>query len=134
MKLPFLIISLGIGISISLVVYVLYVIEEIRFIPISVMVDDGAGFDINNTALKFGKVIPGKSTNIRYVSISHKMDYPLEVIVDVFGDIKDFVSISEKRVVIKPNESKKIAFKISVPMSTNFGEYSGRVRFVFKKL
>jgi len=88
---------------------------------------DGAGFDLNKTALTFGKIQkPGTSS--RYVKLVNKNSFPVEAVIDVKGDIKDLLEY-ENNIRIEPNETKKVILVVNAYSNTIDRFYSGDVVF-----
>ena len=94
----------------------------------SMEVSDQVGFDVNDTALTFGKVVPGTSST-RSVVIANGHAFPVVVRVDVLGGISDFVASSDE-VMLAAGEERSLGMTVSVPSGAVPGVYEGVVEFV----
>lgn len=97
----------------------------------SLMIGDKVGFDTNNTALTFG-MIPAGGSSQRNISLENSYNFPIEVEFKLKGDIKEFL-VFDKVVYLSAGEVKEIAFYAQAPPSSEFGNYSGIFSVVFKK-
>ena len=97
----------------------------------SMIIGDSAGFDLNLTALTFGRVIPGSSSDRR---LTMNNAYPFPVILEFSseGDITEFLTYNET-VYVAPYESKNITFLVKAPLDAKKGVYTGKVFYVIKK-
>ncbi len=104
---------------------------QVQTFDVKFTVDKNSGFDLNSSALTFGKAAPGSSTT-RKISIENNYDFPIEARVYVTGNLRDFISVDDYFVL----ESKE---KISVPVTlyvkedVPFGDYSGKIKFELRK-
>jgi len=78
--------------------------------------------------------MPAGSSSTRYVFLSNKKDYPLKVYINFYGDFAEWVSVSEDYFVLQPGEEKKLSFTASAPRDAAYGNYTGKARFVFKRI
>lgn len=85
------------------------------------------GFDINITALTFGKVNQGGSAT-RNVIFYNDYNSPVKLNIQSEGTISPLLTY-EKEVFAEINESIKIPFKVDVQQSTPQGMYYGNVTF-----
>jgi len=106
-------------------------IIEIRELYASIIVSDKIGFDLNSTALTFGEVIRGGSSE-RKVSMENNFGFPIEVDIYGKGGIKRFIIPFKDK--IEKDEKKNIAISASVPLNADFGEYFGEVIIKIKKI
>ena len=112
--------------------YNYYIIEETFIFTMEVKVDDHFGLNADTDALRFGKLMHGTSAQ-RSVSMGNNATFPLKVAIFKFGQMKDWVKISENNFVLKINETKSIIFEAYAPENIDFGNYSGKVKIIFKK-
>jgi len=122
------------GITATILFYSFYIIADVKEIDMSLLVGDHAGFDVDGERLAFGMVKPASNSCIRYINLSNKRDYPLRIYINFDGNLTEFVSVSDNYFVIKPDEEKKLSFSASAPRDTAYGNYTGTVRFVFKRI
>ncbi|HKL24204.1 MAG TPA: hypothetical protein VJ912_02630 [Candidatus Nanoarchaeia archaeon] len=106
-------------------------IIEKKSTPISLNISDKAGFDLNKSALTFGNLIPGTSSE-REIIIKNNYEFPLNVEIQVQGDIKKYLEY-KKIVKIEPNKKKKINFIARIPKKEEQRKYSGKVIVIMKK-
>ena len=101
------------------------VVEE-KILPASVNITmNNIGFDLNSSALTFGKIIPyGDST--RNVIFQNNYEFPIIVEIESEGEIKKLISF-EKEFNFEINETKKIPFFIKAESTENF--YEGIIKF-----
>jgi len=114
--------------------YSFYVIEDVREFNMSLIVGDHAGFDVDTEKITFGMVKPAGNSCTRFVFISNKKDHPLKVYISLHGNFADWVSVSEDYFVLQPGEEKKLSFSASAPGDAAYGNYTGKARFVFKRV
>jgi zona occludens toxin (predicted ATPase) len=101
------------------------IIEQKR-IYTEVMVSDKFGIAINKSALLFGRLVPGTSSN-KNISIVNDYDHEISVDISSKGDIKEFLSVSDNGFILKKGELKDIKFFVKVPKHTEYGNYSGEI-------
>jgi len=85
------------------------------------------GFDINSSALTFGRVPPGSASK-REIIITNDQDKPSKIILKIEGDIAQFVVFEENYVILQPQETKKINVFATAPLNIENEKYSGRVK------
>jgi len=98
-----------------------------------VIVSDHYGFEINSSALMFGMVTPG---GVSSKSIDLENNYGQSVNVQIYskGEVRGFLLISENNFILEENQKKKIGFSVSVPEDYEFGEYSGEIEIIIRKI
>jgi|TARA_B100001971_G_C18238774_1_gene569251 uncharacterized membrane protein len=99
-------------------------ILEIRKIDASVSVSENIGFDLNNSMLSFGKVLPGGSSS-RVISISNDFDRAINIKIYGAKDMKDFVQPFNE--ILDVGEVKMVNIAVIIPKMTDLGDYSGEV-------
>ncbi len=112
--------------------YDYFIIEKEYTLDMKLRIDDHFGLNADANALKFGMIKPGTSSE-RYILINNNATYPLKVVIVKSGYIADWVNVSENNFVLKENESKQIIFEAIAPKDSNFGNYTGKVKIIFKK-
>ena len=100
---------------------------DVRFI-----VDKNIGIDLNSSELNFGKLTRGGSS-VRNVIAENTYEYPIKVKIFVSRNIADYV-FSDSEIVILPGEKTKIPISLKLPKDISFGNYSGEIRFEFRKI
>ena len=121
-------------ITATILFYSFYIIADVREFNITLIIGDHAGFDVNTEKLAFGMVMPASSSSTRYVLLSNKKDYPLNVHINFYGNLAEWITVSENYFVLEPCEEKKLSFSASAPKGSAYGNYTGTARFVFKRV
>ena len=122
-----------ISITATILFYSFYIIADVREFNMSLIVGNHTGFDVDTEKLAFGMVMP-TSSSTRYVFVSNKKNYPLNVHINFYGNLAEFVSVSDNHFVLKPSEEKKLSFSATAPRNAAYGNYTGTARFVFKRI
>ena len=104
---------------------------EMRVVEATFIVGKNVGFDLNTTALTFGKLAPGGSST-RNMTIANLREFPIRVNILADRNISSFLT-TETEFLLFPGEKKDIAFTLSVPSNLSYGNYSGRVLFEMHK-
>jgi len=91
----------------------------------SVNVTDGIGFDINSTALTFGNVVRGGSSN-RNINLLNDYPFPVVAVINAQGKIAPLLHF-DNPIYIGSNESRKLSFNVIAPVSYDENFYSGNV-------
>ena len=100
---------------------------EVRELDVMFIVaNDAVGFDLNNTALTFGK-IPQGGSGTRKVIIDNMRSYAVEVRIFVSEDIASFVAVPEN-LYLPAFENATFSVMVSVPDDIREGNYTGRIR------
>lgn len=102
---------------------------EKRTFYASVYVNESSGgFDLNATALTFGKIRAGlEDTASRGIMFDNKYDFPVIAIISSEGEISPLLNY-EKEVYVAGGESIKIGFSVSAKNDTLVGFYDGYVK------
>lgn len=117
-------------VSVFFIAYINYTTLEIRYVNFDYKVkgSQSLGFNADTDELHFGIINQG-GAGIRDLEIkSEKRARVLIKVLDadnVFPNRNDFI--------IEPNKTTSIQFMAIVPADTPLGNYSGKVRIVFKK-
>ena len=96
---------------------------ETRLIQVEFNVGSNIGFDINSTALKFGKVPKGASAT-RTLNVMNNHDFPIEVNLAADKNISDLISV-DKNYVILPGQYAQIQVTLTIPKEYVNGEHTG---------
>jgi len=89
------------------------------------------GFDLNDTALTFGNLVPGSSSSRSFV-IENNYGFPIKIRINSKGDISRFLSF-EKIHRIEQNKSKKIIIGVIVSEGEIYKSYSGELVIIMEK-
>ena len=85
----------------------------------------GGGFDLNKTALTFGKISLGGSAS-RGIIFDNKYNFPVIAKINVIGKINEILNY-ENDILIDRNETKKLSFSVRAFNETELGFYDGYV-------
>ena len=98
----------------------------------SVNINESTGaFDLNSTALTFGKV-PLYGSSTRIVSFENNYDFPVVLELEARGDIKDYLFFDSIRVV-EPAEKISVSVSVISDGSEKIGFYDGYIDFIVKR-
>lgn len=91
-----------------------------------VIVGDIYGFELSNSSLIFGEVIPGNSAS-KEIEIANNQDENVRVKIYSKGKISQFIKISENNFILSPSDTKKVIFSVQIPSDAEYGTYEGEV-------
>jgi len=129
-----LLVAALVSITFTILFYSFYKIADVKEINMSLIVGDHIGFDVDTEKLTFGMVKPAGSSSTRYIDLSNKKDYPLRVYINFYGSLAECVSVSENYFILNPGEEKKLSFSAIAPRNAAYGNYTGKAKFVFKRV
>ena len=109
-----------------------FVLDKIN-IYTEVILGDKPGFDLNKTALTFGRVIPGNAAS-REIFVENNFDKTIKVEIISTGDISNFLSVSENNFILVPKENKTISFSVFFPIGNEMKKYTGEVEIKIKNV
>lgn len=115
---------------ISIYLNSLMVLQE-KEVYASINITDRGGFDVNTTALTFGKIRPGDSAS-RSLVIENNYTLPIIVEFSSKGNISRFLKF-EKENYLMPGANKTISFAVVASADESYGFYDGSVKVVFKR-
>lgn len=116
--------------SIILVFYFNYFLLDVVYVNFDFKVkeDKNIGFNLDQDALHFGIIPPGSNSHRDLVLNS---EVPARLLIKVFGS--NYVYPTKNNFLIEPGEST-LTFTASPPVDMPKGNYSGKIRLVFKKV
>ncbi len=91
----------------------------------------GIGFFDYNIFL--GKV-PPNAQGIRKLQINNNRSVPVRVIVQIYGNISQFINLSFYDTVLQPNETQTLRLAFAPPEGTKYGNYSGELFIITKRI
>lgn len=118
-------------ISATITFYSFFYIKEIKTLDMDLKVGDYVGINADTDALHFGTISPG-GVGTKSVTLSNNYEEKLAVKIKLYGDLAGFIDV-KRDFVLYENQSEKIAFTARVPQDAPYGNYTGRVVFVFKR-
>lgn len=114
----------------SLIVHSLIGPRQVIKYKMHVIVGDHIGFDLNREVITFGMVTPS-GTATRHIEISTE-DHR-KVRITAHGDLADWIVVSDNNFVLQPHETKTVDVTVSVPVYTEFDDYTGTLKISFFK-
>jgi hypothetical protein len=95
------------------------------------IVGDHTGVNLDTDKLYFGMVVPGGSSE-RAAKIENTYDFPVKIKVFVTKNIADYIFL-DRDFIAPPNNITKIPVAVYVPDDLPYGNYTGKIRFEFRK-
>ena len=128
-------VSLLLGISMGLMIYSFHFISDVQTIPYNLKVEgfNTVGININTEKLYFG-VIPAGSGAERSMTLTSTSDYPLKATILIRGEHADWIAPEVNNILLSAQESESVKFYADVPADASFGNYSGEVMVVFRRM
>ena len=97
----------------------------------TLIIGNKTGFDLNATALTFGRITPNSNLQ-RNLIIKNNYNFPIKVKFDAKGEIKKFL-VFDKAVHLKKGEEKNVAITAISSVNSEYGNYSGKIIVITKK-
>ncbi len=108
-------------------------IYEIRELGMDVYVQGTAGFNVDSDAVHFGMVPPG-SKGRRNITIDND-NVPNMVRIEAYGDIAEWVYVSDNDFILGSYESKSLLVSVSVPPDAEVPDFkNGTLRILFMNI
>lgn len=108
------------------------IVQEFKTLDIQLTVANHLGFNTDTDKLYMGTVFRGNTAS-RNVLIENK-EYEKSVArLKVFGDLKDWITVSENNFVLKKGESKIVEVKVTVPENAQLRDYDSRLVLTFTR-
>jgi hypothetical protein len=104
---------------------------EVRTMEVNFSVGATMGVNIDTDKLYFGRVAPGGSSE-RAVNIENTHDFPVKIKIFATDNIADYIFL-DKEFIASPNNITQVPITLKVPESTPYGDYTGELRFEFRK-
>lgn len=92
------------------------------YASVNITIDKG-GYDLNASALTFGRVAKGGSST-RNLIVKNDYDFPIVAEISARGNIEPLLTF-EKEILVKKGETRKVAFSAIARNETVPGFYSG---------
>ena len=124
------------GSAISFLAYSFYYIDGSIEYDAKIAVNDHIGVAADTDTINFGMIVPGTSSSRRLLNLMNNNDYPLNVEIRKTGNISGWINsedITEKRIYLDSNENRTVYLTAKVPENTPYGDYNGKIKFVFRK-
>ncbi len=116
------------------VYYSFFYIKGTAQLPLFVVVNKTAGFNLEKDSLNFGSLPPG-SCSVRGVSVENNGEPKtnIKIAVKVDGELSKWITARAQNILLKPGEKAKLDFSLCIPENTPYGSYSGTAYFLVKK-
>ncbi len=117
----------------TMLFYSFYIVEDVKVIPMDMVVSDHYGFNLDTDAMHFGMSTSPGSTK-RALNISQNGEHPLMVEIKTYGDIGNWVYPEDNGFVLEPGIIKEVMLNINVPENIGYGQYNGTISVFFKRI
>jgi len=127
-----LLIIVFLTISVVSFIYMIYSTIGVKEYDMVVSVRKNVGIDVGTDKIRFGGVKPGGgSTRVLVITNNHDE----KVIVNMYprGDIKDYVSLGDNNFILEPDMNKEVHISIAIPDNLPYGNYTGKLKVVYKR-
>lgn len=104
-------------------------IHETRM-DIRVVSENVVGVTTDTDALHFGKTPPGGGAS-RIIILENKDQKPYFIQIKIFGNITQFITVSDNNFSIEPRTAKNVTVTATVPENANPGYYDGVLQAIF---
>jgi hypothetical protein len=128
-----LILAVAAAIGLMCIVYSNYIIYDYQEKNMYLTVDNYVGFNAANDSIYFGTVPLGGSAS-RNIVLKHSYSKPLFVQLKPSGYLSNFVSVSDNNFILEPNKNKIISVSVYVPKNMEYGNYTGKLAVVYRKI
>lgn len=128
-----LLIAVFLSVGLTSLFYGLYIVMDVRDIPVSFEVSDRVGVDVDDQRLSFGK-IPLDSKAKRTLVMKNDFNEDAKVELVFSGEIEDFMEVEESDIYLAKDEEKEFSIFVNVPSDAELGNYSGNLKVFFKRI
>lgn len=94
-------------------------------------VSNYTGFNVDTDAIYFGTIPNGGSG--KRIILLHNLDVNSEVLIKKEGNFMDWILLEENNFFMEANESKNVSVSVRVPADADYGNYTGKLKIVFKR-
>ncbi|RLG20101.1 hypothetical protein DRN74_05985 [Candidatus Micrarchaeota archaeon] len=110
-----------------------FMIKEKRIIPVDVVVSNRAGFNLDPDAMHFG-LLPRGGTGKRMIVINNSHNFPVDVVIKVYGNITPWIDLQPTPpIILVPKSKLKVNFTVSIPDNAKYGKYAGYIKILLKR-
>lgn len=88
------------------------------------------GFNTDKDSLNFGKVTP-KTAVKRSIKVGYSLPARVKVIAET--DFSSWLAVEPDNFVVGPENGQEVFFTVTVPEDARSGNYSGTIKFCFRK-
>ncbi|MFH1209898.1 MAG: hypothetical protein V1663_03865 [archaeon] len=115
-------------IIVILVVY-FFLVLDVRSFKMHIKVGNNAGFNLSDQ-LEFGIVYPDTSAS-KKIFVQNTDYEKTRVVIKAYGDLKDWVIVSENNFVMNKGEFKNLRVEVLAPEDAEYKDYYGELRIIF---
>ena len=115
------------------VFYNAFLIENIVVMDIKLKVGDRFGLNVDPESINFGRIMPGNA-GLRNVTLENNASYPLKVSISKYGEIADWIDVSENNFILEEKEKMDVTFYAYAPNDAAFGNYTSKTKVIFKRV
>jgi hypothetical protein len=117
----------------SKTVYNFLTVVNLQEFEMRIKVADYVGVDVNTTVITFGTTMPGTLAS-RNLTFANNLTFPVKVELSTFGQMATWVFPEKNYFILQPGETMSMAVIARVPANTPFGNYTGKMRIIFRKI
>ena len=101
--------------------------KEYKVVKVYFQVGSSPGFDLDNSILTFGRVVPGGGA-LRKINLENLKDVPIELNVKASKSVVDFLIVDIPE-TLGPYEKIEVPVNLAIPSDMPYGNYSGMLIF-----
>lgn len=128
-----LVLLISVSISMTIFVYNYLTVVDVKEFGMYLTVESYAGFNVGTEAIFFGTIPPGGGGS-RNITLRNGYNIPLRIDIQAFGDLSRWVYVSENGFILQPDENKSVKVTTLVPGDAKFGNYTGSLKIIFRKV
>ena len=107
---------------------------ETQELKMDVIIGNYTGINIDTDAIHFGTIEKGKSApRTREVVIANVNNKSRKVYLTKSGELSKWIVLSESNFILSSHENKTIQVTLKINPETDYGNYNGTLRAVFKR-
>lgn len=107
---------------------------EVKKVDFDFEISTNVGFNLDRDKLHFGVFRPGSASSTRLIELTNQHDFSVEVIPVVKGLKVGEIEFTAEKIPLGPGEDKEITATARAPLDAPYGNYSGSIYFMFKKV
>ena len=96
------------------------------------IVDEKIGFDVDESYVHFGSVMPEGSSE-KTIVLTNIHSEPLKVNMKTVGELSDWINITENNFILNEYAAKNVTLIANVPFNAEYGNYTGKLIVLFRK-
>ena len=116
----------------TILIYPYFYPADIKELDIYLKVSNYTGFNVDTSAVFFGAVArDGKAS--RDIIVANEDAKSHSVNIKIEGILKDWIIVSDNKFNLNPLQNKTVKLIVNVPSDAGYGNYTGKVRIIFKQ-